>query len=104
MPLSVVDDVRLQDLLAGDRSVVVDFYADWCHPCHALGPELEKLASRFADVDFVKVDVDAHPTIAVDLGIMGVPTVIRFAADGTEVARSVGAVRASELARRLDLS
>lgn len=105
MPLKVVDKAGFQALLDEGRSVVVDFYADWCHPCHALAPEVEALAEQHAaDVAVVKVDVDAEPAFAQELGILGIPTVIRFSAAGEELARSVGTVPAGELASRLGLN
>jgi thioredoxin len=103
MPV-VVTDTELQGLLGSGKAVVADFYADWCAPCRALSPEIEELSSRLGgEVAFVKVDVDANPDLAVRLGILGVPTVVHFSGTGEEVARSVGAVRADELARRLRL-
>jgi thioredoxin len=104
MALPVVDEAQLQGMLGKGRSVVVDFYADWCGPCRAIAPELEKLASESeGSVDFVKLDVDANPRLTAELGIMGIPTVIHFAPDGSEFARAVGAARGEELARRLRL-
>lgn len=105
MPLLTVDDAQLEDMLGKGKPVIVDFFAEWCHPCHAIAPELEKLAtSSQGEIDFVKLDVDANPNLVSKLGIMGVPTVIHFAADGSEFARAVGAARGEELARRLRLS
>ncbi|MGH7856570.1 MAG: thioredoxin family protein [Candidatus Binatia bacterium] len=104
MALSVVDRHELHDLLTGGTPVVADFYADWCAPCHALSPELESLQARLGDtVRFVKVDVDANPELATELGVMSIPTVIHFSADGKEAARTVGAQRADRLARSLGL-
>jgi thioredoxin 1 len=105
MALRTVDENQLQDLLGRGKPVVVDFYADWCAPCRALGPEVETLAGRFdGEVEFVKVDADANPKLVVALGIMGVPTVVHFSAEGAEAGRSVGAVRADVLASRLRLT
>jgi thioredoxin 1 len=105
MPLPHVNDVELKELFGKGKPVVVDFYADWCGPCRAITPELEDLASRSeGNVEFVKLDVDAHPRFTAELGIMGVPTVIHYGADGNEVARAVGAARADVLAQRLLLS
>ncbi|HYZ93256.1 MAG TPA: thioredoxin family protein [Actinomycetota bacterium] len=102
MPLAHVSDVELKALFGKGKPVVVDFYADWCGPCRVVGPELETLAARSeGKVEFVKLDVDAHPRFTAELGIMGVPTVIHYGADGNEVARAVGAARADVLAQRL---
>ncbi|MGH2759700.1 MAG: thioredoxin family protein [Actinomycetota bacterium] len=104
MAMAVVNDTELQELRGRGTPVVADFYADWCHPCHALAPELESLSAKLgAGVTFVKVDIDAHPELTEELGIFSVPTVVLFGPEGVEVARSIGAVRAEELALRLQL-
>lgn len=62
------------------RPVVVDFWADWCRPCHQLSPLLEQAAAKYADdVDVVKVDIDQAPNLARALGIKGIPAVKAFA-------------------------
>ena len=104
MSVEVVTKAQLEGLFGQGKDVVVDFYADWCRPCHALAPEISSLASAFdGEVVFVKLDVDAESDYAAELGILGIPTVIHFSADGDEVARTTGVAPASELARRLDL-
>ena len=102
--MTKIDEAQLKQRLGSGRAVVADFYADWCAPCRAVAPELDKLESQFgSDVDFVKVDVDANPALALDLGVMGVPTVVHFSPGGDEVARSTGAAPAQALAFRLKL-
>lgn len=102
--IPIIDRSALQGLLAGERPVVVDFYADWCRPCHALAPELESLAQAFAgEVEVVKVDVDAEPDLAQTYGVMSIPTVVHFAPGGAEAGRSIGLVRAAQLAQNLGL-
>ena len=104
MSLTAVDETQLSELLQKGKPVVVDFSADWCAPCKAIAPELEKLASTTEGIEFVELDIDAHPGITQQLRVMSVPTVVHFGADGSEVARSVGAVRAEQLALRLGLN
>lgn len=104
MTLASIDETELQRRLEAGKRVVVDFHADWCPPCHLLAPELDRLASRVADdVEFVKVDVDENPGLALSLGIRTIPTVVLFAQDGEEIARSIGAVSAEVLSERLGL-
>jgi thioredoxin 1 len=69
--------------------VVVDFYADWCGPCRALGKALEKLAQERSDVLFLKVDVDQFDDIAGRYGVRSVPTLILFKS-GSQVHKATG--------------
>ena len=72
-----------------NRSVFVDFYADWCGPCKMLAPVVEQIAEEVKDVVFVKVNVDTTPDIASRYGIMSIPTLIAFK-DGQIAGTSVG--------------
>jgi thioredoxin 2 len=70
--------------------VLVDFYADWCGPCHVMAPTLDDFARRqMGRVLVLKLDTDAHPAIAGRYGISGIPTVIAFDR-GQERRRHVG--------------
>ena len=101
--MTIIDQVELKQRLGSGRAVVVDFHADWCGPCRAIAPELDKLEAQYGDVDFVKVDADANPELVNELGVMGLPTVVHFSAAGEEVARSTGAAPAKALEFRLRL-
>lgn len=65
-------------VLKENKSVFVDFYADWCGPCKMVGPLVEELSKEETDVKFVKVNVDDNPDIAQRYGIMSIPTLIAF--------------------------
>jgi thioredoxin 1 len=79
------------EVLASDRAVLVDFWAEWCVPCHMVSPVVEELARDHPDsLKAVKVNVDDYPDTAREHGVMSVPTLILFK-DGREVARVVGA-------------
>jgi thioredoxin len=71
--------------------VVVDFWAEWCGPCHALAPVLEaEIEARKGAVELVKVDVDANQGLAAQFSVSGIPAVKAFR-DGKVVSQFVGA-------------
>ncbi len=67
------------EVLKSDVPVLVDFYADWCGPCHAIAPTIEGLSNEFeGKVKFVKVDVDSNQDVASRYEIMSIPTIMLF--------------------------
>jgi len=82
--------------------VIVDFWAEWCGPCRALGPVIEKaVAKRAGKVDLVKVDTDANPRLSAAFRIQSIPAVKAFK-DGKVVSEFVGAQPPAQVERFLD--
>ena len=85
------------DLIQGEKPVLVDFYADWCGPCKMMAPMLSEFSREMSDkVKVIKVDVDKNPKAAMSYQIQGVPTLILFK-KGQVVWRQSGVVPAHQL-------
>ena len=74
----VTDASFEEDVLQAGTPVVVDFWAPWCGPCHAIKPVLEQLSEESEKVVFVKLDIDDNPVTAAKYSVLSIPTVILF--------------------------
>jgi thioredoxin 1 len=84
--------------------VIVDFWAEWCGPCHAVSPVLDKIVEeRESDIKLVKVNIDEEPSLAQKYGIVSIPTIILFR-EGEPSAAAIGAQPKSALEKSLGLS
>ena len=91
-----------RDVLQSNQPVLVDFWAEWCGPCHAIAPAVANLANEFDGRAVVaKLNADEYPEILQSFGIMGIPTLIYFK-NGQEVDRVVGLTRYDTLKKKLE--
>ena len=93
-----------QEVLESETPVLVDFWAEWCGPCHAVSPILEKIVEeRNGDLRLVKVNIDEEQELARRYGIMSIPAMILFK-EGEPAAAAVGAQPKGALERALGLA
>ncbi len=78
-----------QEVLKSDRTVLIDFYADWCNPCRMLSPTVEKIADEREDIKVCKVNVDSEGALAAKFAVDAIP-MLAVVRDGKTVKTSVG--------------
>ena len=71
-------DDMLHNMLKNNECVMIDFYAQWCGPCRAIGPQITKLEQNYPDVNFVWVDTDNLKQVAQNESISAMPTFIYY--------------------------
>ena len=97
MEIMKVTSANFQDeVLNSDKTVLIDFYADWCGPCKMFSPIVESVAAENEDIKVVKIDVDNAQDIAIKYQVMSIPTTVVIK-DGKEVNRAVGMMSKSDL-------
>ena len=101
-PIAVTDQDFMDQVIKSEQPVLVDFWAEWCGPCKALGPIIESLTADYeGKARVAKIDVDANQQVAMQYGIRSIPTVMVFD-KGQIVDTLVGVRPKAEYAASLD--
>ena len=103
MPNAVTEQTFESEVLGAGQPVLVDFWAEWCGPCHAIAPVLDQIAAERGDLKVVKLNIDEEPALAQRYGVMSIPTLILFK-NGEPAAAAVGAMPKSMLEQKLGLA
>ena len=102
--IAVKTDEFEREVLQSEQPVIVDFWAEWCAPCHVVAPVLDEIASDRADeIRLVKVNVDEEPELAQRYGIVSIPTMVLFRG-GEPAAAAIGAQPKPAIERTLGLA
>ena len=102
MPTAATETTFEQEVLSGEGKVIVDFWAEWCGPCHAVAPVLDRIADDHS-LRIVKVNIDEEQSLAQRYGVASIPMMILFE-NGEPQASAVGAMPKGVLERQLGLS
>ncbi|RXK83654.1 thioredoxin [Filimonas effusa] len=101
MALAFTDANFKEEVLDNAQLTVVDFWAEWCGPCRALGPVVDELATEYAgQIKVGKLDVDNNPDVSAEYGITSIPAIL-FIKNGQVVDKQVGAVPKSVLVKKI---
>jgi thioredoxin 1 len=97
-----ITDSNWESLVAGDKPVVMDFWAEWCGPCRMISPIVEEAAQEYQDKVVVgKINIDDNSGITQNFGIRNIPTLLFFKG-GELVDKHVGAIRKPELIEKIN--
>lgn len=101
MALELTDANFQSTVLDSDKLTVVDFWAEWCGPCRAIGPVIEELSKEYdGKINVGKVNVDHNPNLSVNYGITSIPAIL-FIKGGQIVDKQIGAVPKSVLDKKI---
>jgi thioredoxin 1 len=102
MAHDVTDATFENEVLQSGQPVLVDFWAEWCGPCHAVSPVLEKISEE-RNLKLVKVNIDENQSLAIRYGIQSIPNMILFE-NGEPKANAIGAMPKGMLEKQLGLA
>lgn len=102
MALELTDTNFQTEVLESDKLTVVDFWAEWCGPCRAIGPVIEELSKEYdGKVNIGKVNVDNNPKVSMDYHITSIPAIL-FIKNGEVVDKLVGAQPKANFVKKIE--
>lgn len=99
--LEVTKENFEEEVINSEKTVLIDFYADWCDPCKRLEPTIQKIANENENLKVVRVNVDQEEELAIEYEAISIPTLVVIK-EGSETARGVGVMRKSEIVNLLE--
>lgn len=94
--IKVNNDNFEQEVLQSEKTVLVDFYANWCGPCKMLSPIVDEVAEEVKNVKVCKVNIDEARDLAIKYDIMSIPTLLVFK-NGNVVNNSLGLIKKEQI-------
>lgn len=102
MALEFTDTNFKEKVLDSDKLTVIDFWAEWCGPCRAIGPVIEELSKEYnGKVNIGKVNVDVNPQLSMNYGITSIPAIL-FVKGGQVVDKLVGAHPKANFVKKIE--
>ncbi len=102
MALELTDTNFQQEVINSDKLSVVDFWAEWCGPCRAIGPVIEELSKEYdGKVKVGKVNVDNNPQVSLNYGITSIPAIL-FINNGEVVDKLIGAQPKANFVKKIE--
>lgn len=89
-----------KEVISSDKTVLVDFYANWCSPCKMMAPIIESIADENENIKVVKVDIDKNQDLAIKYDIMSIPTIM-ILKNGVVTKTFIGVTDKSEIEKEL---
>ena len=90
MAVTKITKLNFNDIISSDKTILIDFYADWCGPCRMVSPIVDEIAEENADILVGKINVDDDPELAMEFGVSSIPMLVVMK-DQKIVNQSVGA-------------
>jgi thioredoxin 1 len=100
--LEITSDNFQAEVLESEKPVLIDFWAEWCRPCHMIAPVIEEIANERQDIVVGKIDVDSNQDIAQRFNVQGIPFIALFE-HGQLSRQAVGAMPKAQLLSQLGL-